>query len=266
MTTATRPLPPHGTYARANGSPGRRQPCHCEPCTTTRTRRKKAERIDRQRGVPRLIDAAPARARIAELRATTGWDDLAAALGTRPGHLRDIANGTVTHVRRSTHERIMAVQPPATPGLYIDATGTVRRIRALMAAGHAQHTIAALAGSTQYRISLASQGPARVRRMFADKIADTYRELAGTTGTSARARTIAAAAGWPDPLWWEDYGGLDDPKAPETEPQQNQRTEAAYKAGEVRHLASYGLKPDEIAARVGYSTGYVEQLIAREAS
>ena len=51
-----RPLPPHGSYARANGSPRYRKPCNCPPCTQTRNRRKKQYRIDSGRGNSARID------------------------------------------------------------------------------------------------------------------------------------------------------------------------------------------------------------------
>lgn len=212
MTTAPKPLPPHGTYARANGCPGYRPPCHCEPCTTTRRAKKKQERVNRQLGRTAHCDPTAARQRLDELRQTMGWNDIAKAVDTSAAHLREIANGRVPRIKKTTHSKIMAVRPTPTGGLYVDATGTIRRLRALQAIGHSLDTLAAACGTHKSRIQPLVQGRPRLRQKVAERVKHAYETLARQPGTSARPRNRAAAEGWAPPGAWDD-DTIDDPAA-----------------------------------------------------
>lgn len=211
MTTA-RELPPHGTYARANGSPGYRPSCNCDLCTPIRRSRKKHDRVNRQLGRAAYCDSTAARQRISELRKTMGCTDIAAAVNTSAAHIREIASGRQTRIRRTTHNKIMSVRPSRTGGLYIDATGTVRRLRALQAIGHTIDTIAAATKTHKSRIQPLIQGQPRLRQKVADRVKQAYEALAKQPGTAARPRNRAAAEGWAPPGAW-DEDTIDDPNA-----------------------------------------------------
>ncbi|MDX3230556.1 hypothetical protein [Streptomyces sp. ME19-01-6] len=212
MTTRTKPLPPHGSYARANGSPGYRPPCKCEPCVLTRRAKKKREHVNRQLGRPNRVDAAEARTRLLQLNETMGWNDIGTAAGCSPRHLHQIALGRVTRINRGTHDKIMAAKQGTTGGVYIDATGSIRRVRALLAIGHSIETIATTAGGVFSRIQPIAAGQPRMRRMLADKIAHAYNVLADQPGTSSRSRNRAASEGWAPPAAWDD-DTIDNPQA-----------------------------------------------------
>ncbi|MEE6264955.1 hypothetical protein V2E29_04740 [Streptomyces diastatochromogenes] len=178
-----------------------------------RYRNKKRRELNRHHGIPNRLAPDEARAYIALLRQTMSWDRIAKESGCSACYLRDIAAGRVTRINRVTHNKIMSViaAPNRDGGFYIDATGSVRRVRALMARGHAQHTIAAAAGTTQTRIALLAAGQQRMRQKLADKIDDAYQQLNHTDGTSTRARNVASARGWQDVDYWEDVDRIDDP-------------------------------------------------------
>lgn len=102
--------------------------------------------------------------------------------------------------------------------LYIDATGTVRRIRALQALGWRYRDIdeAAGYGGRNWAHNLTTQG--RVHLDTAEKVDLVYRRLGMTPGPSDRVRRHALKMGWPPPLAWDDidtdeqpdFGGHDD--------------------------------------------------------
>lgn len=216
MTSSVKPLPAHGTYARANGSPGYRKPCKCEPCGKERRRVHKRGGVNRQLGRPGLIDATPARRHLATLHTTMSWEQIGEIGGCDASNLHLIADGQRTQIRRDTLRRILAVQPekPA-PGKYLDATGTRRRIQALRAIGWSSKAIAQRAGSAEVRINLISTSrQPTVRHMLAVKIGALFTELHRTpapAGRSAtRAKRYAESLGWAPPAAWDD---IDDPNA-----------------------------------------------------
>ncbi|GAB2718444.1 hypothetical protein [Streptomyces bullii] len=209
---ATKPLPAHGTYARANGCPGYREPCKCEPCLNARRAGKKRQRVNRQLGRIPYRDASRARARLRELNQTMGWVAIAAAVDSSPAHMRQIASGRIPKIKHATHAKIMAVKPEPSGGQYIDATGSVRHCRALQALGHTAETIATAAGSARSRIVIVISGQQRIRRSLAMKIEVAYRALAEKEGTSTRSRNRAHREGWAPPGAWDD-DTIDDPNA-----------------------------------------------------
>ena len=208
----TKSLPPHGTYARANGCPGYREPCKCEPCLNTRRAAKKRERVNRQLGRATHRDPAQTRARLAELNKTMGWEDIAKAAGTSSAHLREIASGRIARVKQTTHAKIMAIEPEPTGGQYIDATGAIRQVRALQAIGHSVIVIAEAAATHRSRIMPLVNGHPRLRRSLAVRIDAAYNQLASRSGDSTRSRNRAARECWAPPGAWDEET-ISDPDA-----------------------------------------------------
>lgn len=96
-------------------------------------------------------------------------------------------------------------QPPA----LVDATGTARRLQALNRIGWRFTDLAARLGCTYQNVALwAAMTSPRVDRTTATRVANLYRELAGTPGPSALAAQRAAAKGWHSPIAWDN---IDDP-------------------------------------------------------
>ncbi|MFF7022970.1 hypothetical protein ACFY97_18455 [Streptomyces klenkii] len=212
MNENPRPLPAHGTYARANGSPGYREPCKCDPCVLKMRAKRKQQKINRQLGRPARMDASQARNRLLKLNKTMGWNDIAAAAGCSHRHLYLIATGKVPQINRGTHNKIMAARQGVSGGIYIDPTGSIRRVRALQAIGHTLKTIAETAGSAESRIQPLAAGCPLMRRKLADKVARAYKVLADKPGSSTRSKNRAAAAAWAPPGAWDD-DTIDDPTA-----------------------------------------------------
>lgn len=272
MTTATRPLPAHGTYARANGCPGYRPPCKCTPCVTKHRAERKRLKVNRQLGRSSLIDVTPARERLTQLHQDMSWSALAKATRSDSSNLMAIYRGDRKEITRTTHNKIMSVPLPSTKiGTYcIDATGTRRRIQALQVTGRALATIAEAAQTTTWRLHLIADGhQSTVSPAIAERVAAAYRQLTCRpvefNRFTNRTRNNAAAKGWHGPAAWDDdiddptaQPELDEPKATGPIELQPCGTTAAYR----RHLRRN--EPIDIACRQANSVDAAERKAARK--
>lgn len=129
-----------------------RDECRCPSCTAANTAA--SDQLYRARAYGRwkpYVDASPSRAHITALRAAgIGVDQIAKLAGLSPSHLRgliDSSNGKppFQKVRRETAERILAVpvdDSSRAANSRVDATGTHRRLQALVANGWTQQWLA----------------------------------------------------------------------------------------------------------------------------
>ncbi|MBO0875366.1 MAG: hypothetical protein J2P19_18445, partial [Pseudonocardia sp.] len=95
----------------------------------------------------------------------------------------------------------------------VDATGTVRRLRALAAMGWPPQAIGAEIGVTGDQVVLWRKG--RHRKILASsaaRVTAAYDRLSMTPGPSNWSRSYARNRGWPPPLDWEVVD-IDDPSA-----------------------------------------------------
>ena len=159
-----KPLPAHGTTARAYGSPGRRPRCHCQPCRTVRNRHQKKTRINRELGRSPFTSPAKAQAHLQELHQSMSWDSLEAATGVWFSNLIAIYQGKRTKIRHETEAKILAVAVPTKgdPGQYIDATGSTRRLQALACVGHSYTAICEAADTCTNRVVSIANGLATI--------------------------------------------------------------------------------------------------------
>lgn len=254
MTTATKPLPPHGTTARAYGSSGYRPPCKCTPCRDARNRHHKHMRVNRELGRSPFTDPKPAQARLQELHQTMSWKSLMAATGLELSALVNLYSGRRTKIRHETHAKVMAVVPPAKGdgGQYIDVTGSTRRVQALSCLGHSYTAIAQSAGTARNRIlSIANGRQPTVRRDLAERLAAAYQQLAFKPPVAnkhtTRTRNVARSKNWRGPLDWDD---IDNPNAkPETGRRRQDGPGRREKVddNQVARLTAEGLSAEQIA-------------------
>lgn len=96
--------------------------------------------------------------------------------------------------------------------LYIDATGTARRIRALMALGWRYSDIDRAAGYDNVRATWAHNliTQERVHIDTADRVARIYDEMSMKAGPSVRLRNLGLKRGWAPPLAWDDIDNPDE--------------------------------------------------------
>ncbi|WP_327029734.1 hypothetical protein OG989_04210 [Micromonospora sp. NBC_01740] len=211
---------PAATNARADGT--RRWTCTAHPrhvagCTECQQRSAARCRIRNRQiayGTWRgMTDATAATEHVAKLVAE-GWSArrIAEAADVARAVVHRLVNRTAVELFPETNDAILALPVvPCDPagGVYVDSTGTARRLQALTAIGYDANKLAA-------ELGIAGQPVRRWRRQTRPKIAARYHKmiaglyerLALTPGTSAEARRLAARKGWAGPLAWDD---IDDP-------------------------------------------------------
>lgn len=267
MTTAVKPLPPHGTYARSVGRPscGIRG-CSCAPCKDARNAYKRRRELLNTTGRTLMVSAGPATAHLRHLHTEgASWRALRDASGCSGSTISHLIRGRRTIIQRRVQTAILRVQltDVLAPWRPVDATGSIRRIRALMAIGHFSYDIATAGDLDKSIIVHLTNGHlTTVRADTADKIRTAYAALCGKPGGSVRNRRRAAREGWPSPIAWDD--DIDDPTAKpdlDNPPETLNRTEIAeIRRNEVEFLAAAGCGDDEIARRVGLSESSVDAI------
>lgn len=255
---AAKPLPPHGTYARANGRFYAGIPqCDCEPCRKALFRYEKQRRIDIAAGRERIIDGRQAALDLAELvrRGMTHLDIAAAA---------DCGKSTLYNLRRPgarvtarVADRLAQIRAELSATTSMPAFGAVRRARAAVAAGHTERAIAAASGLCyQYISQLVNGHVDTIRAENHARVATALQALldgpAPTGIGAARARNRAAREGWAGPEMWD--GAFDDPGADPTawarDEHAPRRAEDIVADAEELHT-EHGLSWEAAAAQVG---------------
>jgi plasmid maintenance system antidote protein VapI len=213
------PLPPHGTAARGTGRPAQGIPgCKCQPCRDAKLKADSLRALANLSGRPVRVPAAPVATHLRNLLdAGMGWRRITHASHCSSSTISRILNGQ-EKVRRTVADRILAVQYRPAPGRTVNATGTRRRIQALIAIGHTITGIAAESGVDHSVINDILNGAPNVRGMTADRIAAAYDWLSRRPPVDNRpssvttSRNRAAREGWAPPAAWDD-DEIDDPAA-----------------------------------------------------
>lgn len=207
---------PHGTMGRAKYGPAGRDhhnACHCRECRNARRR----SALRRELHGPAYVDATPARQHVTGLLAAGMTRHQVALLAgvdrTQIRHLMVGQNGRppARGLRPETAAALLTVQPDASQpaeGATCDATGTRRRLQALMANGWPAQVLAArllgLDNDTGRSAILQVARRERVRSSTALAVRALYVELADRTGPSQWCRTYYRGRGWLPPLFWDD--------------------------------------------------------------
>lgn len=211
--TATKPRPAHGTYSRANGQPRDGiKPCKCKPCKTKRRSYSKTRRILADTGRSLTVPAGPV---AAHLRMLLAGGDTAHSISRKTGYaygqITDIITGRQERLRRSRAEQILALRPGTPITSDVDATGSMRRIQALITIKHPLRHIAEESGMSLSVLGVVlNNRQRRIERRTADAIAAGYKRLSATPGASTRSAHRAARMGWAPPAAW-DGRDMDDP-------------------------------------------------------
>jgi hypothetical protein len=258
--TPPRPVPPHGTRARATGTKsGSRPPCHCEPCRRALHRADKTSRVNLQLGRRACIPAHPSTAHLRTLQ-EAGWplDAIAKATGVKRSTVGYIARGTKKLIHIKNAKKILGLEPtPYTRPWVIPAVGSTRRLQALLAIGHPLKLLVAeaeLGYAHAGKVMLGQRDT--VNAATAERILILYTRLRWTPGKSVRAANLARKRGWQTPFAWSDVD-MDDPGAAprEEEPDAAGEQEDTALDYQAIHLALAGrsgitLTPGEQAAAV----------------
>ncbi|MEU1088897.1 hypothetical protein ABZ401_19035 [Streptomyces sp. NPDC005892] len=275
MTTA-KPLPDHGTLSRH-----KYHGCKCLTCRVAYSAYAKKRRRHSAYGTWNpFTPAEPVLQHINQLReAGAPVDVIADAAGvTRQTVARIIygipAGKPTTKIRRESADAILRVRIQdcnLSNGSRIDATGTRRRIQALVAAGWSFVALANEMGFNDRALTSLARAE-RVTVATARKVKIAYRRLLILTpeqhGVHQQARSlalrVAARERWVTAAAWGDEA-IDDPKAhpnveaPQAEPSRNEL--AAIRRADVEHLDQFGVCEDDIARRLGMAVSTVHAII-----
>jgi hypothetical protein len=234
--------------------------CRRPECAAAHARYCKQYRLATLAG-PIKIDAAPVAAHIAH------WTDrgyslvqIAQATGRFTGELSRIRKGQQTAITPAVAHQILSVDLShlAPHHAMVDATGTIRRGRALTAIGYPVYTIAERIPINHNSLGrILATSPKRVRLSTEEGMAAFYRTAARQPGGSAIAIAYARRRNWNGPLSWGD--DIDDPAA---EPEQDTDQSEITLRVDVEHLLRFGISTDEIQRRTGASHSYIRGLAA----
>ncbi|MFD5875657.1 hypothetical protein [Streptomyces sp. NPDC060322] len=241
--------------------------CRRPECLNAHYRYMSRLNLEHSRGQKRRVDAAPVTAHL-NLFIEAGWKQAQIERATGVNHrtLGPLLAGTYPRVHATTARKVFALEVGPPPvDLDTDATGTTRRLQALVAIGHNYPAIAAAVGIHKDALGVVARGGrTSVRVTTAQAVARAYKKLSRTAGASIRARAQAAELGWHGPLAWDD-ATIDDPAA---EPESDTGTDhlprnelAVVRRSEVEHLNSFGLSEEDIAARLGMALSTVQTIV-----
>jgi len=246
--------------------------CRCRPCTdasareqSTRNRLQAYGRYDSGR-----VDAQPVREHITMLMEYgVGLKRIAALAGVSNSTLGKILYGDKprnmpprARVEKHVADGVLAIQPTIeTLGrtVTVDATGTRRRIQALVAIGWSQSRIGQRLGMEPGNFNRTIKSD-RVHADTARKTKSLYEELwdQPQTGSDqrsrisvARAKNYAKAHGWLPPLAWDDET-IDDPATQPSVFEETSMVHGEELIADIVFLMDAGAGQAEIITRTGF--------------
>lgn len=279
MTTTTRTAPNHDTLTCYTHYNCRRPACVDRYNTRNRER-------DQQKAAgtyDRFVDAAPVRAHVETLIASGGTAfGIATRAGVGDNVVRDLlpttrqGRRTPAKYRMCSHNarKILAVTVEDVIPPTVGATGTVRRIQALVADGWPMVRLAERLGlSTNYVWQLLKrariEADLQVLASTARRVAEAYEELKHQQPTkngvprwvASQARKLAAERRWARTSYWAEYADcIDDPDFTPY----YKVTSGEILAAEARwFLDTAGLSQEETAARLGITKDHLQQTLKR---
>lgn len=239
--------------------------CRCEICRRVVTRHQKKWRLDRQRGIERMVDADHIRAHVQQLLDQgMSFRGIALTAGyTSRNALSDALSRK--KVQRKTHDRIMGIKVEADARRfgYVDSTGACRRVQALAAIGWTTRAIAERMGVNDHAtvVDLSSGRNRTIRRETAIKVKAVYKELWDKPGPSAVSAKRAAAKGWLPPAAWDD-DQIDDPKHVAEDVRRRGRSTITMQDIEEARAQGYATA-EQVGWRLGYSQDAISQFLSR---
>jgi hypothetical protein len=221
--------------------------CRCSDCTAANTAAGRAVHRAQIFGRRRpFVDSAPVRKHIRALRAAgIGVEQIAMLAGISTSHVRELGHHVrdgrpgVRRVRPETAHQVLRIrvdQANRAPRSLVIATGTRRRLQALIAVGWPHDQLAARLGrsSAGLRRSMLSDS---VTAQTAQDVSALYEQLWNLRppqstddqrAAADAARAFAAERGWRPPLAWDDI---------DTDPDPQHHTERVETDGDLDEIA-----------------------------
>ncbi|RZU31034.1 hypothetical protein BKA19_0678 [Blastococcus saxobsidens] len=205
--------------------------CRCTDCTAANTAAGRAVHRAQTFGRWRpFVDAAPVREHLRALRAAgIGVEQIAMLAGISTSHVRELADPGrdgdpgIRRVRPETAHQVLRIrvdQANRAPRSHIGATGTRRRLQALIAVGWPHDELATRLARSSASLRRSMQS-ASVTAQTAQHVNDLYEQLWNLRppqstddqrAAADAARAFAAERGWLPPLAWDDIDTDPDPQ------------------------------------------------------
>ena len=254
--------------------------CRCADCREAN----RLQQANRNRAIAygRFTDgktpAGPARAHVLSLRtAGTTLRHISEASGVPFNVVKTLvygrgADAQVRSIKKGYADALLGVQPCAEVLRYTDATGTRRRLQALVAVGHAFAVIGRRLGMPSPTLQHIAHGrrpvvqrttEAKVRALY-DELWDAPAPTGGYPGSVAqKARRLAVKHGWVPPMAWDD-DEIDDPAAvPDTGEPTPREELITTQLEDLDWLAKFGVNALEAADRLGKNPGSLRDAAQR---
>ena len=252
---------PHARHRHGTRAAYVKDRCRCTECTAANTAASRTATRERIYGRWQpYVDAGPVRGHIAALRrAGIGVERIAQLAGLSTSHVRQLAEHggdvpTTQRVRPTTAAHVLSIgidNVSRAPRSRVDATGTRRRLQALVAIGWTPELLAAELGRRPNSLHRSMTGLSVTART-AGEVVRLYERLWDATppqvtshqrAAADAARALAAAQGWLPPLAWDDIDT--DPTSPAPTAQPSRRNDIDEIAVE-RALAGDGVFYDNL--------------------
>lgn len=248
MTTAADHTPSRACYLRG---------CRLPACRQANYRYGKKLAAEHIRGNRRLHDTTQVRTHLELLLSNNWWQaEIGRVSGVSRSTISLILLGELPRTNRRIALAILSI--PAVPllrneqGDRVDATGSIRRLRALAVLGHNWVVVGTRTGMTPDRLSWIARGKSDlVRPEEAQRIAAAYRDLSTVPGRMKQIATGARNKGWHGPLAWD---AIDDPASqPEIRGLTNEhrRRRSVIDPQRVARLTLLGRTNEQIADELG---------------
>ncbi|MGH7743958.1 MAG: helix-turn-helix domain-containing protein [Candidatus Dormibacteria bacterium] len=225
------------------------------------------------------VDAEPARQHIRVLQAAgIGWKRIAYLAGLSETVVSNLLYGNpprnrapAKRVRPATLEKIMMVRvDQVADSALVDATGTRRRLQALMTVGWSQAKLAHRLGkhpqslSKIFTLSKVTAATARAVHQLFDALWDTHppQQTCYERGAATKARRLAQRNGWLPPMAWDEETINAPGFVPNVAVLKQKRSGPArlIDLDEVDWLASFGMSQEMIAQRFGVAPESIDRL------
>ena len=164
-------------------------------------------------------------------------------------------------VRAETAQKLLSLPIPnglVDGGALVDATGTKRRLHALMAIGWPIWLLAEKVGISRYTLEHALFKSVQVKAKTAAAVAGLFDTLQMTPGPSEVTKRCARKRGWVLPFQW-DEDEIDDPTA---EPYVGENRWVPFME-RYQELKELSLSDSEIASKLGIQLESVERTLRR---
>lgn len=217
------------------------------------------------------VSTEPVKAHIRMLNtAGMGGRVIAAQSGVSQYQVWAILNNRLATTSSELVEKILAVAPTDLhPSSLIDSTGSVRRLRALIASGYTRHELAAELDRPRPWMNhiIAGKRP-KVMVHTRDRVAEMYARLQMVPGSSERSRKEAETKGWAVPFLWDDEQ-IDLPGgAPSTSDRttyvRRSRVDVAETRDRIGTLLEAGYSYRTLSAEIGIGTTTIRAIITGE--